>query len=132
MIISSWFDLGSTLKTLNIFLLRFIEWSESKNHGFHLSFLLILGRKHLAPLFFFSSPLTKHTLKVSLWNSCLYFPYQLVSMANKLEIREIIILGSLPLFFFSINLIFIIFNYLLLKKKDINNFKNTKYPHQEK
>jgi len=40
--------------------------------------------------------------------------------------------GIASTFFFSINLIFIIFNYLLLKKKDINNFKNTKYPHQEK
>ena len=68
--------------------------------------------------FFFSSKIhsTKHTLKVFLRNSCLYFPYQLASVANKLEIGKIIILGSLS-FFFSINLISIIFNYLLLKKK---------------
>ena len=30
---SSWFDLGSTSKILNISLLRFNKWSRSENHG---------------------------------------------------------------------------------------------------
>ena len=60
-------------------------------------------QKVFLPFFFFSSKIysTKHTLKVFLRNSCLYFPYQLASVPNKLEIVEIIFLGLLSFFFFN-------------------------------
>ena len=74
---------------------------------------------HFFSFFFFILPKihsTKHTLKVSLWNSYLYFPYQLAAMANKLEIGEVIILGSLSFFFFNL-FDFYYFKLFVIKKK---------------
>ena len=45
---SSWFDLGSTLKTLNLSILRFNDRSGSENLGFELSILLLVRESHIA------------------------------------------------------------------------------------